>query len=210
MSTYVYFLHISNDSDFLPQAGNVSISSGMFYYAKGNSPHLRLFFPFEPRHPFPRASAPELTTRTDPSSGARRRARAFASRPRSVARGGERVFLRTLEQRRARTRLLTNATTPTLFRRNRTPHPSRARAASAKHPPDSLSPGSRHVPQRRCLDPRLQRDGNAPCGPIRRTSMLWRRSRTTRRIHLLVLDSINNSGSIALCITPHPSSFINN
>ena len=41
MSTYVYFLHISNDSDFLPQAGNVSISSGMFYYAKGNSPHLR-------------------------------------------------------------------------------------------------------------------------------------------------------------------------
>lgn len=41
VSTCNYFLHNANNSDILLQAGNTFFSSGMFYHAKGNLPHLR-------------------------------------------------------------------------------------------------------------------------------------------------------------------------
>ena len=104
------------------------------------------FFPFEPRHPFPRASAPESGASRASLAGDvkvlrrdrdRRRERILLRRARRRARvrvaAAERRPWRGTSfsphsraarpSRRARTRLLTNATTPTLFRRNRTPRP---------------------------------------------------------------------------------------
>ena len=97
---------------------------------------VRTTTPVSPRLPPPEGGAsraslagdvkPGVAIAIDDANGSFFGARAFASRPRRVVRGGERVFLRTRAarpSRRARTRLLTNATTPTLFRRNRTPRP---------------------------------------------------------------------------------------